>query len=281
MLGIYAIGSGFVIVTGGIDLSVGSMVGLTGVHHRQDLVAGARAACGHSLALGIVVALAVALLIGLVQGLLITRLNLQPFIVTLGGMLLIRGVSQTIVQGGTLSMGTSPLLQAGQRRAVQASTAIRWCPTPLLIFLGVIALGGVRAALHGVRPLRLRDRRQPRRRGQYSGINVKRGRDVDLRDLRGPGRRGGRLLRGLHRPDVAAGRRRLRALRHRRRRARRLLAARRRGDRPRHRDRLGDDAGHRQRHQHVPAPLQRRRRHPAPLAARTRTGRSSSSARSS
>src|SRR5215831_9878945 len=76
MLGIYSIGMGFVVVTGGIDLSVG-----------------------------------VAVLLGLLQGLLITRLNLQPFIVTLGGMLLIRGVSQTIVQGGTLSMGTSPLLK--------------------------------------------------------------------------------------------------------------------------------------------------------------------------
>ena len=124
MLGIYAIGSGFVIITGGIDLSVGSMIGLTGViiakisshaHGRHGALAG----------LGIVVALAVVLLIGLVQGLLITRLKLQPFIVTLGGMLLIRGVSQTIVQGGTLSMGSLAAAQAGQRRACSTSAAIR------------------------------------------------------------------------------------------------------------------------------------------------------------
>jgi ribose transport system permease protein len=51
----------------------------------------------------------VASLIGLVQGLLITRLKLQSFIVTLGFMLLLRGVSQTIVRGGTLSIGAIPL----------------------------------------------------------------------------------------------------------------------------------------------------------------------------
>ena len=109
MLGIYAIGTGFVIVTGGIDLSVGSVVGLTGVIIAR-ISSQATGGGGHSLLLGIVVALGVALLIGLAQGLLITRLNLQPFIVTLAGMLFIRGISQTVVQGGTLSLGTSPLL---------------------------------------------------------------------------------------------------------------------------------------------------------------------------
>ena len=128
MLGIFAIGSGFVIITGGIDLSVGSVVGLTGVIIAK-LSSQAQGGLGYSLGLGIVVALAVALLIGLAQGLLITRLKLQPFIVTLGGMLLIRGVSQTIVQGGTLSLGSSPLLQAGQRRPVQRRAAIRCSPT--------------------------------------------------------------------------------------------------------------------------------------------------------
>ena len=82
MLGIYAIGSGFVIVTGGIDLSVGSMVGLTGVIIAK-ISSQAQGGMGHPLGLGIVVALAVVLLVGLGQGLLITRLKLQPFVVTL------------------------------------------------------------------------------------------------------------------------------------------------------------------------------------------------------
>jgi ribose transport system permease protein len=140
MLGIYAIGSGFVIIAGGIDLSVGSVVGLTGVIIAR-ISSQATGGGGHSLALGVVVALAVALLVGLLQGLLITRLNLQPFIVTLAGMLLIRGVSQTVVQGGTLSLGTSPLLGlANGGLFMRGGDPL--LPYPLLIFLGVIAAGG-------------------------------------------------------------------------------------------------------------------------------------------
>lgn len=106
MLAILSVGSAFVIITGGIDLSVGSIVGLTGV-----LIARLSSPTAdpphHSLAFGITVALLVAAGIGLVQGLLITGLRLQPFIVTLSGMLTIRGVSQTIAKGGSISFGES------------------------------------------------------------------------------------------------------------------------------------------------------------------------------
>jgi ribose transport system permease protein len=102
MLGILSIGSAFVIITGGIDLSVGSMVGLTGVILAK-ISSNAEGGMGEPLWIGIIVAMAIALLIGLAQGLLITRVNLQPFIVTLGGMLTLRGVSQTIVHGGNVS----------------------------------------------------------------------------------------------------------------------------------------------------------------------------------
>src|SRR3954469_15288315 len=104
MLGIFAIGIAFVIITGGIDLSVGSIIGLVGVLISK-LSAPTPESFNLSYKWGITIALAVALFIGLIQGLLITRLNLQPFIVTLGFMLLLRGVSQTIVKGGTLGFG--------------------------------------------------------------------------------------------------------------------------------------------------------------------------------
>lgn len=105
MLVILAIGSAYVIVTGGIDLSAGSVVGLTGViiaycssptrDHPQPLWQ------------GITIAMIAALLVGLIQGTLITGLSLQPFIVTLGVMLTLRGVSQTLVDGGNISFGDS------------------------------------------------------------------------------------------------------------------------------------------------------------------------------
>jgi ribose transport system permease protein len=111
MLGIFAIGVGFVIITGGIDLSIGSMIGLTGViiaSISAPVVPGVTSGAGYPIWVGITVALSVAVLIGLAQGLLITRLNLQPFIVTLGGMLLIKGISQTITDGGNISFGLHP-----------------------------------------------------------------------------------------------------------------------------------------------------------------------------
>ena len=139
MLGIYSIGIGFVIISGGIDLSIGSVIGLTGVIIAK-LSSSSSPGLGLSLWVGIPCALAVALAIGLAQGLLITRLRLQPFIVTLGGMLLVRGVSQTIAEGGTISFGDAPFLELanGGILRVQGEPLL---PYPVLIFLAVVAVG--------------------------------------------------------------------------------------------------------------------------------------------
>jgi ribose transport system permease protein len=131
MYGILAVGISFVIITGGIDLSIGSIVGLTGVLVAK--VSSHTLGCwGWPLWAGMAIALAVAVLIGLVQGLLITRLDLQPFIVTLGFMLLVRGISQTLVNGGSLSLGTMPF----KRFADTGLTPL--LPNPLLIFIFVV-----------------------------------------------------------------------------------------------------------------------------------------------
>ena len=111
MLAIFAVGLAFVIITGGIDLSVGSVIGLTGVIIAK--MSAPPPGMRMPLLLGIAVAIGVALLIGLVQGLLITRLDLQPFIVTLGFMLLLRGVSQTIVSGGNITI-TDTIVRANE-----------------------------------------------------------------------------------------------------------------------------------------------------------------------
>jgi ribose transport system permease protein len=138
MLGIFAIGISFVIITGGIDLSIGSVIGLTGVLIAK-MSSPNEPGLGYPLWVGILVGLAAALAIGLVQGLLITRLRLQPFIVTLGGMLLIRGLSQTIVEGGTISLGGSPLLRLANGGVLQLGTDAL-IPYPMLIFLGAIGI---------------------------------------------------------------------------------------------------------------------------------------------
>jgi ribose transport system permease protein len=89
-----ALGMTFVIISGGIDLSVGSLFALGGVlaawgvNHGGGLVA-------------LVLPIGVAALWGLVQGLLIARLRLAPFIVTLAGLLGARGLLQAISVEGT------------------------------------------------------------------------------------------------------------------------------------------------------------------------------------
>jgi len=137
MLGIFAIGMSFVIISGGIDLSVGSVIGLTGVLIAKVSSTNA-SGLGYPLWVGIGVGLAAALAIGWFQGLLITRLRLQPFIVTLGGMLVVRGSSQTIADGGTLSLGGSPLL-ALANGGVLALEDGPLLPYPALILAGVAA----------------------------------------------------------------------------------------------------------------------------------------------
>ena len=136
MLGILAVGISFVIITGGIDLSIGSIVGLTGVIIAK--VSSNDIGCwGEPLWVGIVVAMGVALFIGLAQGLLITLLDLQSFIVTLGGMLLVRGVSQTIVRGGTLSFGEMAFRNFSDNGWFRIG-GDPLLPNPLLIFILVV-----------------------------------------------------------------------------------------------------------------------------------------------
>lgn len=89
LFGLVAIGQGIVIVTGGIELSVGSVIALIGVLF-VDLVVNH----GVPWPIAVLLMLALGLVIGVTHGLLITRMNLQPFIVTLCGLLIYRGVAR-------------------------------------------------------------------------------------------------------------------------------------------------------------------------------------------
>jgi ribose transport system permease protein len=89
LFGLFAIAQGFVIITGGIELSAGSMIALLGVLF-VDMVG----RLGVPWPLAALAAIALGLLLGLAHGLLITRLKMQPFIVTLCGLLIYRGVAR-------------------------------------------------------------------------------------------------------------------------------------------------------------------------------------------
>jgi ribose transport system permease protein len=96
LFGIFAVAQAFVIIAGGIELSVGSIIALLGVVF-IDLVA-----LG-TLNWGVAALLVVALgcLIGLVHGLLVTKMNLQPFVVTLCGLLIYRGAARYYTDDAT------------------------------------------------------------------------------------------------------------------------------------------------------------------------------------
>jgi ribose transport system permease protein len=90
---VVALGMAFVIITGGIDLSVGSMFALGGVL--------AAYAAKWGILPGLLLPLAVCGVIGLAQGLIIARTGLAPFIVTLAGLLGVRGLLLFITDEGS------------------------------------------------------------------------------------------------------------------------------------------------------------------------------------
>ncbi len=100
LFGIFAIGQAFVIITGGIDLSVGSVIALLGVLF-VDLMVTYDVPWPLALSLMLVLGL----VIGLVHGLLITKMGLQPFIATLCGLLIYRGAARFYTADATAGFG--------------------------------------------------------------------------------------------------------------------------------------------------------------------------------
>jgi ribose transport system permease protein len=96
LFGLYAIGAGFVIITGGIDLSVGSLFALLGVVF-IDLLTRYEMNWGVAVILMVLAGMA----IGGIHAFLIVKMRLQPFIVTLCGLLLYRGIARWYTDDGT------------------------------------------------------------------------------------------------------------------------------------------------------------------------------------
>ncbi|MGI9107230.1 MAG: ABC transporter permease [Pyrinomonadaceae bacterium] len=128
MLGLVALGMTFVILTAGIDLSVGSLMAVAGV------VAASLAERGSLVA--VVAAVGLTMLLGLVNGAVIARARIQPFIVTLAMMIAARGLA--LAYTGEKSIGIS-----------RASEGLTWLgrgfigplPVPVVFLLVAFALG--------------------------------------------------------------------------------------------------------------------------------------------
>lgn len=101
LFGIISVGVSFVIMTGGIDLSIGSVIGLTG-----SVLALLLKEKGWSVPAALMMVLVISLGIGLIHGLLITRMKLQPFVVTLCGLLIYRGMARFLTHDQSLGFGS-------------------------------------------------------------------------------------------------------------------------------------------------------------------------------
>ena len=103
LFGILSLGQSLVIITGGIDLSVGSVVALVGIVAAMLLDKGQ----GFHPLLVLPLCLLLAGGIGAWHGLLITKARMQPFVVTLCGLFTFRGIARFITQDSTQGFGTS------------------------------------------------------------------------------------------------------------------------------------------------------------------------------
>lgn len=138
LFGIISIGAAFVIITGGIDLSIGSVIGLTG-----SMMAWLLTHKGWSVPATLAAVLALSVLIGLAHGLLITKVRLQPFVVTLCGLLLYRGMARYITDDQSQGFGNA---FEGLRRIATGKIAVTSAfaiPAPVFVLAGIAVVAGV------------------------------------------------------------------------------------------------------------------------------------------
>ncbi len=163
--GIFSLGLGLVIITGGIDLSVGSAFALLGV-----LLSILLTTWHLPWPAAVLIIIALGAVLGAFHGLLITRLRLQPFIVTLCGLLLYRGLARFIASDETKGFGDAAGFQALQRLATGTVGGV---PTPFLalVIASVVMWVVLHRSVYG-RHLFATGRNEVAAR--YSGIRVHR-----------------------------------------------------------------------------------------------------------
>ena len=140
-----AFGVTLVIITGGIDLSVGSLVALTGVVAAVVMREMGGASATGTIAAGLMSGVAVGAAFGTFSGLIITRFRLPPFIVTLAGMLVARGFAFIFCKGQPIAEGMPEVFfWLGQGYVAEAYLG-RWLPVPVLLM--VVGFGAIHLLL--------------------------------------------------------------------------------------------------------------------------------------
>lgn len=126
--GIIAVGMTFVILTGGIDLSVGSVVAITSV------ICGSLLEKGMNWFLACLIGLAVSIIFGIFNGIMVSYVGLQPFIATLASMTIGRGIALAYSNGKPYPIKQEAFLAIGQGY-------VGGIPIPIILLVAVVITG--------------------------------------------------------------------------------------------------------------------------------------------
>lgn len=131
--GLLAVGMTFVLITGGIDLSVGSILSLSAIVGCSFIQEGS----SYPIGLCIAIALTIGAVIGLINGVVIAHGKVPAFIVTLGSQLMAGGAALVFFNGSPI-----PGLKAAYNQ-IGAGKLFGVIPYPIIIFLIVLAIGSI------------------------------------------------------------------------------------------------------------------------------------------
>lgn len=175
---IMAVGMTAIIISGGVDLSVGSMLALAGMVGAWTMqTVGGEVLTAGSMWLGTLAGVATGLLAGLLNGVLINSLKLPPFILTLGTMSIFRGITYLLNRAQSLNVAGYTYLGQGDCFTIPASVLTRGqaLPVPVSVLLAVAIAGMAAAVLRHTKLGRYTYAIGTNRLATlYSGVNVNR-----------------------------------------------------------------------------------------------------------
>ena len=128
---IIAAGMTFVILTGGIDLSVGSILAISGAVCASMLVSGT------NIVIAVLVALVIGGVVGFLNGFVIAKGKLQPFIATLATMTVLRGLTLVFTDGKPITLGSGDLAVAFGKIG---GGSILGIPTPIIPCIPILTI---------------------------------------------------------------------------------------------------------------------------------------------
>jgi len=128
---VIAAGMTFVILIGGIDLSVGSILGISGAVCASILVS------GHGVVMAVIAALIVGAVVGFLNGFVIAKGKLQPFIATLATMTILKGLTLVFTNGNPITLGSNDL---AMKFGNIGGGTIFGIPTPAIIMIVVFMI---------------------------------------------------------------------------------------------------------------------------------------------